>query len=203
LSAFDPGNFYQKNQEWVEKVKADNLTRAEVEIHKRHNPEARKPRQKVAPLTAIDAIRSQKLFVTRNLDALKEDLHTRNPSTNKKLTTYLEYDWDDGRLREEIDEIEQLYGYVKNLVKKRLDQTAGEAPNSLNQDSVNAGYPRGRASSYSYKHKSPNARASSLNNSIDNIRVQSLKKTFNKKQVDLNLSPYFLHSNCIGGGFDS
>jgi len=88
----------------------------------------------------------------------------------------------DGRLREEIDEIEQLYGYVKNLVKKRLDPTLGDAPDSLNQDSVNAGHPRGRASSYSYKHKSPNARASSLNNSIDNIRLQSLKKTFNKKE---------------------
>lgn len=36
LSGFDPANFYHKNQEWVEKVKTETLTRGDVEIQKRH-----------------------------------------------------------------------------------------------------------------------------------------------------------------------
>jgi len=38
----------------------------------------------------------------------------------------------DGRLREEIGEIEELYSYVKGLVKKRLDQNPGEPVESVN-----------------------------------------------------------------------
>jgi len=36
LTSFDPANFYHKNQEWVEKVKTETLTRGDLEIQKRH-----------------------------------------------------------------------------------------------------------------------------------------------------------------------
>jgi len=112
-------SFYERNIEWSEKVKSENLIRMEKDLEEKSvnispqnmienylkRREPRKPRQKVGPFSPSNSIMARRPVFTQNLETLKNDrkkslylklrnlAEFQNSSANQNLKAYLDYEW--------------------------------------------------------------------------------------------------------------
>lgn len=179
--------FYHKNIEWSQKIRAENVLKGEMRLEEQQKPEPPKPKIRSNPTSPIVSLKPHGIFANKDLETIKKNLDFASLQSNKKLKTYLEYDWNDDRLKKEIDDIEELYNYVKSLVKNRLDPHSPNKSYVSERPSYQSTLQKQNASPYSYKQKNPFGRTS-LSAEKEVPRMQSLRNIVVNQNRDSHLA---------------